>query len=198
MRLGHRQPRSNPGNTQSFYARFVATSVLAMLLLSTGAGAQNRPTEYQVKAAFLFNFGKFVKWPPSPMPGNNFAICVLGSNPFGGALDSTVAGERIDGKPVTVRRIDSAAGANACRIVFVSESERSRLDAIVSALSRSPVLTVSDADGFVDHAGMIQFVMDRDRVRFQVNLAAAEKAGLVLSSELLKVATSVKRGESGD
>ncbi len=173
-------------------------SVLALLLVTTAVHAQNRPTEYQVKAAYLFNFAKFVKWPGSTTSGNSFGICVLGSNPFGSALESIVSGERIDGKTVTVRRINSVADATGCRIVFVSESEQNRLGSIVSALSRSPVLTVSDADGFVDHQGMIQFVMDRDRVRFQVNLTAAEKAGLTLSSELLKVATQVKRGDSGD
>lgn len=197
MRLGHRHPRDNPG-TQSFLARFAALGVLAVLLLNTALDAQNRPTEYQVKAAYLFNFGKFVKWPVSTTSDNNFAICVLGNNPFGGVLDSTVGGEHIDGKRVTVRRIISAADASGCRIVFVSGSEQNRLSSIVSTLNRFPVLTVSDADGFVDRQGMIQFVMDHDRVRFQVNLAAAEKAGLALSSELLKVATAVKRGEQGD
>ena len=197
MRLGHRHPRFNPGNTQGLYARLTAISVLVMLFLSTGMEAQNRPTEYQVKAAYLFNFGKFVKWPPTASD-NNFAICVLGSNPFGGVLESTVSGERIDGKQVVVRHINSTADASKCRIVFVSDSEQSHVASVLAGLGRLPVLTVSDADGFTDHQGMIQFVMDQDRVRFQVNLAAAERAGLTLSSELLKVATAVKRGESGD
>lgn len=177
----------------------MGTGVLALLLFPFSMDAQvSRPTEYQVKAAYLFNFGKFVKWPPSA-PQDNFAICVLGSDPFHGVLDSTVSGERIDSKQVVVRRINSPTDASGCRIVFVSESEQNRMGSILPILNRSPVLTVSDASGFVERQGMIQFVMDGDRVRFKVNLSAAESAGLSMSSELLKVATEVKREEkSGD
>ena len=172
--------------------------MLAVLLLAPAVHAQKRPTEYQVKAAYLFNFGKFVKWPASAVSDKDFAICLLGSDPFRGILQSIVSGERIDGKPATVRHVNSAEDTTGCRIVFVSDSEQGQLGPIMAALRRSPVLTVSDADGFVDHHGIIQFVMDGDRVRFQVNLSAAENAGLVLSSELLKVATAVKgKGQPG-
>ena len=162
--------------------------------------AQTRkPTEFQVKAVYLFNFGKFVKWPAPAHPGKDtFSICVLGGDPFGTTLDSTVAGERIDGRRVNVRRISAAAEAGNCRIVFVSSSEQGRVSSVIATLAQQPVLTVSDMEGFVDRHGMIGFVMDHDRVRFEVNLSAAEKAGLTLSSELLKVATSVKReGQPG-
>lgn len=167
-------------------------------MLAVSVHAQNRPTEYQVKAAYLFDFAKFVKWPTSTASDDSFAICVLGNDPFGDSLDSIVSGERIEGKPVTARRISSPADAKDCRVVFVGQSEQSRLASILPTLSRLPVLTVSDANGFLDHRGIIQFVMDNDRVRFKVNLSAAEQAGLTLSSELLKVATSVKRSQGGD
>lgn len=169
--------------------------MLAILSLTATAHAQKRPTEYQVKAAYLFNFGRFVKWPASATAANDFAICVLGSDPFQGTLESIVSGERVDGKPVTVRHLNSAEDAGGCKIVFVSNSEQERLGPIMAALRHDPVLTVSDADRFVDHDGIIQFVMDGDRVRFQVNLSAAKNAGLGLSSELLKVATAVKGPE---
>lgn len=178
---------------------FPCLGLLAMLLLPLGFdGQSNKPTEFQVKAAYLFDFGKFVKWPgPTGSDHDTFPICVLGNDPFGAVLDSTVSGEQLNGKKVTVRRVNSAAEALSCRILFVSSSEEARLDSIMSILGHSPVLTVSDMAGFADHDGMIQFVMDRDRVRFAVNLAAAQKAGLTLSSELLKVAVSVK-GQAGE
>ncbi|MGZ4787919.1 MAG: YfiR family protein [Terriglobales bacterium] len=181
--------------------RWLRPILLLFLSLPIASRAQTRkPTEFEVKAAYLFNFAKFVKWPGSAESGDDtFPICVLGGDPFGPVLDSTTAGEKINDKRVTVRRIGSAADAANCRILFVSTSERPRLVSVMAALSHLPILTVSDIDGFVDRQGIIEFVMDRDRVRFQVNLSAAERAGLTLSSELLKVATSVKReGQSGD
>jgi hypothetical protein len=173
--------------------------IISPLIFSSFAAAQaGKPTEYQVKAAYLFNFGKFVKWPEQTSSDHDtFSICVLGSDPFGKILDSTIAGEQIGGKPVTVRRVTVVSDAGGCRILFVGRSETGRLESILAGLGRSPVLTVSDIDGFANRQGMIQFVMDRDRVRFQVNLSATQKAGLALSSELLKVATAVK-GQAGE
>jgi hypothetical protein len=162
--------------------------------------AQSRnPTDYDVKAAYLFNFGKFVKWPGTVISSQDtFPICILGEDPFGGALQSTVAGEQIEGKRVAVRQIETSSEALNCRILFISDSEQRRLSSVLATLEHAPVLTVSDMDDFADRRGMIQFVLDHDRVRFEVNLSAAEKAGLALSSDLLKVATAVKReGQPG-
>lgn len=157
-----------------------------------------RPTEYQVKAAYLFNFGRFVKWPEtSGSVRGTFAICVIGSDPFGSVLDSTVSGEHLDGKKVVVKRIASPSDALSCQILYISNSEEAKWSSIASTLGRAPVLTVSDISGFTEHQGMVQFIVSNDRVRFQVNLSAAQKAGLSMSSELLKVATSVK-GQPGE
>jgi hypothetical protein len=172
---------------------------LLAVLASVGwldAAEQAKPTEYQVKAAYLYNFGRFVKWsqPSNQSPLSSFPICVLGDDHFGPVLDNTVAGERIDNLPITVRRLSSPADATGCRIVFVDRSEEHRLANVLPLLSHSGVLTVSDMPGFTDKGGMIQFRLAGDRVRFDVNLAAAERAGLTLSSDLLKVATNVRRG----
>ena len=187
---------------QNCHARCVCAGIagLVVLAVSLAAAQSNKPTEYDVKAAYLFNFAKFVKWPGSAASGRDtFPICILGDDPFGQALESTVSGERIDGKPVILRHIMSAGNVLNCRILFVSSSEQKRIPFILSSIGRAPVLTVSDTTGFADHKGMIEFVMDHERVRFQVNLSAAERAGLTLSSNLLKVATSVKReGQSGE
>jgi hypothetical protein len=173
-------------------AFFVTTGLLAQ---------QPKPSEYQVKATYLYNFGRFVKWPGklSAGKGDSFSVCVLGQDPFGSILDSTLAGETLDGKPVVLRRISKPQDAGECRILFISSKEEKRLSEIFTALDESGVLTVSDMPNFARRGGMIQFVLEGERVRFEINLASAESARLVLSSELLKVAASVKRNvRSGD
>jgi hypothetical protein len=176
--------------------RGVALTIVFTAASSTALFAQiHNPTEFQVKAAYLYNFSKFVKWPPQALSADrNFNFCILGSNPFDGSLDAIVSGEAIEGRRMLVVRISNIAESQNCRILFVGGSEHSKLESVLAALRRSPVLTVSDIPGFLEHDGIIQFVMQADKVRFQVNLTAAEKAGLSLSSELLKVAVLVKRG----
>src|SRR6266446_7048892 len=164
--------------------------------LTTGLLAQQpKPNEYQVKATYLYNFGRFAKWPEAVPAGkgDSFSVCVLGQDPFGSILDSTLAGEALDGKPVVLRRLSKPQDAGECRILFISSTEEKHLKEILTALDENGVLTVSDMPGFARRGGMIQFVLEGDRVRFEINLASAESARLVLSSELLKVAASVKR-----
>jgi hypothetical protein len=170
--------------------------VMAALLYAPGAQAQApKPTEYQVKAAYLSNFGRFVEWPAggAPAPDQPFNVCVLGQDPFGPALDSALAGEAINGAALAAKRIPKGQDAAMCRILFISSSEESDLKAILAALDKASIVTVSDFPQFVKRGGMIQFVMDGNRVRFEVNLAAVQHAGLNLSSELLKVAIAVRR-----
>jgi hypothetical protein len=178
--------------------RLVVHVLLTIALLANGElaldGQQIRPTEAQLKAAFLFNFGKYVTWPR--ITGDTFSICLLGQDPFGPVLDSIVAGEKLGGKPAEVRRIRGAQEASTCQIVFISSSQESHLQSTLVELAKYPALTVSDIPDFVRRGGMIQFVDEDDRVRFIVNLSAAQKAGFVVSSELLKVAKYVQR-ESG-
>ncbi|MGB7281278.1 MAG: YfiR family protein [Candidatus Acidiferrum sp.] len=180
---------------------------LAAVLLAFGFFAttdllaqQPRPNEYQVKATYLYNFGRFIKWPGTfpPGKGETFSVCVLGQDPFGSILDSTLAGEALDGKPVVLRRISKPQEAGDCRILFISSTEEKHLKEILTILDESGVLTVSDMPDFTRRGGMIQFVFEGNRVRFEINLTSAESAKLVLSSELLKVAASVKRnGRTG-
>ena len=161
---------------------------------------QANPTEYQVKAAYLYNFGKFVDWPAKVAATSDFFnICVLGEDPFGTTFDATIAGESINGKKVVVKRITRPQDAVSCRILFISSSEEGRLQEILAALDKTSVLTVSDIAQFTVRGGMIRFVREANRVRFEVNLSTAEHAGLTLSSQLLKVAITVKRSsQSGD
>lgn len=171
--------------------------VVAACVMVGGAGLQAqdaKPTEYQVKAVYLYNFGRFVAWPMrAATAGERFTVCVLGQDPFGAVLDSIVAGETIDRATVAVQRISSRQEAAGCRVLFISSSENNGLKETLHALDRQSVLTVSDMPEFARRGGMIQFLLDGSRVRFEVNLAAAERAGLNLSSEVLRLATSVRR-----
>ena len=174
--------------------------ILALLHLPIVRAQQPKVTEYQMKATYLYNFGRFVQWPPKvAAQDNSFPICVLGQDPFGPTLDSTLAGESLDGKPVAVRRISRAQEVGDCRILFISSTEENHLKQILAALENALVLTVSDMPDFSRRGGMIQFVLEGSRVRFEINLASAEAAKLSLSAELLKVAVTVRKtGQPGD
>ena len=176
---------------------------LAWGLLSVPAlHAQNaKPTDYEVKAAYLYNFGRFVEWPAqvTTTKSGHFTVCVLGQDPFGPRLDSTLAGETIGGKSIVAKRISSPQESDDCQILFLSPAESGRAKKIFAELDKRAVLTVSDMPEFAQLGGMIQFVLEGKRVRFEVNLAATQRAGLTLSSELLKVATTVRKNSaSGD
>ncbi len=178
-----------------------AIGVLGFWDIPTLRAQQGKPSEYQVKAAYLYNFGKFVNWPAGEKSdGDSFPICVLGKDPFGASLDSALANQSIGGKNAVAKRISKPQDASGCRVVFISSSEDRQLKDILAALDKTGVLTVSDIAQFSEHGGMIEFVLEADKVRFVVNLSNAEDAGLNLSSELLKVAVSVKRNPrpSGD
>lgn len=172
--------------------RFVPLLVLLSLFATVFLSAQQHPTEAQVKAAYLYNFGKFVTWQPDQVANSgSLDICVVGKDPFGPVLDATVAGESIDGRKITVKRIGKVQDAPECRILFVGLSEEARLGSILAAAQRFGMLTVSDIPNFVEQGGIIEFVSQQDRIRFAVNRAAAAQSHLVLSSQLLKVASKI-------
>ena len=167
---------------------------MALMFGASVRAQPSKPLDYQVKAVYLLNFGRFVTWPPGDQAVDSamFRVCVLGQDPFGQTLDATVAAESIDGKSVVTRRIAKPEESDGCRMLFVSASEDRQLTQIVRVLEKSAILTVSDMPGFLQRGGMIQFVSEDKRVRFQINAAAAQHVGLALSSELLRVAASVK------
>lgn len=187
---------------QGKWRTFLLRAVLAVVALAWGfvavpaTRAQSaKPTDYEVKAAYLYNFGRFVEWPAkiSAADTGPFSICVLGDDPFGPALDATLAGEKIGNQKVVGRRISSPQESVDCQILFISASEANRLNKIIDSLGKTAVLTVSDIPQFAQHRGMIQLVLEGSRIRFEVNLTATQRAGLTLSSDLLKVATAVRR-----
>jgi hypothetical protein len=174
-------------------------ALIFILTLSLGTAsirAQTKPTEFDVKAAYLYNFAKFVQWPADATRRDprTFQVCVLGEDPFGPVLDRVVAGGSIDGRTVVPRRVASAQDARACHILFLGGMDERREAETLETLGRADVLTVSDLPAFTQRGGMIQFVVQGARVRFEVNLDRARDAGLMLSSELLRVALAVHRG----
>lgn len=178
--------------------RPAAFGAIALLLFFAAerqpTGAQSRTAgEYEVKAAFLYNFAKFIDWPDGSFAGSRapFSICVLGADPFGSTLDSALREKTIGSHPVTLARLQDATQARRCQMVFVSSSESRRLSEIEDRLRGASVLLVGDFPGFASAGGALQFIIEDNRVRFLINTDAAQRAGLRLSSKLLSVARVV-------
>jgi hypothetical protein len=164
--------------------------LLAAVLLCAGAAvtsAQDADLEYRVKAAYLFNFTKFIEWPSAAFVGGrsfSFSICVAGRNPFGPALTTTLIGETAAGLPLAARVVN-AGGAAGCHVLFVPAGVAA--GPYLRNVDRSPVLTVGESPDFLADGGIINFVRDGGRVRFEINQAAAERAQLRISSRLLQL-----------
>ncbi|HJR61300.1 MAG TPA: YfiR family protein [Vicinamibacterales bacterium] len=168
----------------------VAVLAAAGLLCAPAGAAQVH--EHDVKAAFLFNFTRFVEWPAGrPEATEPFRLCVLADDVTAKAVERTMKGESVQGHPARIVVPQSAQEARFCQILFVGRSEMDRAAPLLSAVRDLPVLTVGDADRFVAGGGTIQFVLDQGRVRFDVNLESAKRAGLTISSRLLRVARHI-------
>ena len=162
---------------------------------AAAAGPAQETLENDIKAAFLYNFTKFIEWPrPTSRTPEPFRLCVLADADFTGAVDRIIAGESIEGRPLA--RIDpqSADDARQCAILYVGRGHSDRGAPLVAAVQQLPVLTVGDAPRFVEGGGTIGFVLENNRVRFDVSPAAAQRSGLQVSSKLLRVARHVVEG----
>ncbi len=170
------------------------TCQLAVLALSASIGYVRAETpladEYQVKAAFLLNFAKFVEWPAVAFKGpeDPITICVLGQNPFGTTLDDVVRDKTVANRSFVVRGVLNAQQANTCQIVFVSASERKRFRLLLDGFKGRSILTVGEADDFTANGGIINFKLKDARVRIEIDAGAADRAGLRISSKLLSLA----------
>ena len=169
-------------------------AAFAVCVHSLHLRAQNPPTDYEVKAAYLYQFGKFVEWPEETLAraGDVFSICTLGLDPFGSLLDETIAARSVQGKKVVAKRLASVNDALNCHILFISSSEQSRLGEILKILQGKNILTVGDMRDFIRQGGMINFQIEQNKVRFEINLRAVEREHLKVSSQLLKVAKLAK------
>ena len=167
------------------------------LLLLTGifscAFQTSGDREYQVKAAFLFNFTQFVEWPAgSPeATGSPFVIGILGENPFGNYLREIIAGESINGHRLTIQQYKNVDEIKLCHILFINAADNRHIGEVTTALKGRSILTVSDAASFIDAGGMIRLSTINNKIKIQVNPAKAREAGLTISSKLLGVAEIV-------
>ena len=173
--------------------------LLAWLCLGGGTGAADVPKEYQVKGAFLYNFIKFTEWPAGTFPTTNapVTIGVLGANPFNGTLMDMIRAKPIGGRDVQMKLCASLAEAKACHVLFISASEDKQLTATLAALKGAPVLTVGDTEAFAKAGGMINFVPEGANLRFEINKASADAAGVKLSAQLLRLARTVRGAPAG-
>lgn len=174
-------------------------AVAALFLLAIpGRAAESLPlTEYQMKAAFLYNFMKFVEWPGQSSRDTNspVVIGVLGEDPFGKDLEAVIEGKRINDRPVGIQRFPPGSSPNLCDVLFIAASERRRLPQLLRSLQNRATLTVGDEiDGFCQMEGMINFVKEAKKVRFQINNKAAERQGLKISSKLLRLGVPIESG----
>ena len=171
-------------------------------LVSAGIAASpigGPPKEFQVKAVFLYNFAQFVEWPANAFegPDSPLVIGVLGLDPFGSFLDETVRGERVNGRPLVVRRYRSVSEIERCHILFISGSESAEAVRVAATMKERGVLTVCDWESSNWEGSMVRFVMDHGRVKLRINLEAAKQAGLNISSKLLRSAETVTQSGSG-
>jgi hypothetical protein len=169
--------------------------VLMGTLISASAGATyGQVNEYEVKAAFLYNFAKFVKWPAHTFtsPADPLVICVIGDSMVVHVLESTIAGKEIDGRRLVVRTIPDVRQLGVCQILFVSGSEQQRVPAILAGCKTRSVLTVGELEGFAAQGGVINFKVEDGKVRFEINTTAAAEQQLQISSKLLSLARIVK------
>jgi hypothetical protein len=160
-----------------------------LLTVGGGRAEDSKVSEYQLKAAFLFNFAKFVEWPPEAFTESSpFVIGILGENPFGADLERTLRDQTVNKHRLEIKELRSPLEATNCHILFISTSEKMRLPKIFESLGEAKVLTVGETDRFTETGGMINFVLERNKIRFQINNEAAKSAGLKISSKLLSLA----------
>jgi hypothetical protein len=168
--------------------RFLRLLVPAIVLATGSASAQEGPSkEYQIKAAFLFNFVQFVKWPPDAFGSPDAPLCigVLGDDPFDGSLEDTISDEAVDGHKLVVMRSHNLDDLRNCQMIFVARSEQPQTGQILAVVSARPVLTVSEIDHFAQDGGDIDFYLSNGKIRFEINPDAARHVGLKISSQLL-------------
>jgi hypothetical protein len=150
--------------------------------------------EYEVKAAYIYNFAKFIEWPKEVFTDDTspFVVGIVGEDPFNGTIDAAFADKSFNNRKFIIKRYKASDEIDFCHILFISSSEEKRMTDILLKANTAGTLTVGDGKSFFDAGGIINFVLVESKVRFEINLGAAGKAGLKISSKLLKLATLVK------
>lgn len=165
---------------------------LSAAALNTGA-EQKKLDEYKVKAAYLYNFAKFVTWPEDTFkdPSLPLGICIFGDDPFGDAID-VIKDKNVKGKKLEIKQSSGKSELMGCHILFISPSENKNLSGILKNIKNKHMLTVSDMNKFAHRGGMINLKQVKDKIRLEINHEAAKQSGLKVSSKLLKIAKVIK------
>jgi hypothetical protein len=189
-----------PRLVRVYSRRGVAVSALCLILaaavITSGDALPDETrkgaSEYELKAAFLYNFAKFVEWPAGAFSDDSapIVVAVVGDDPFKGCLD-VVVGKSANGRQVAIRRLTPVEDLRSCHVLFVCSSEKKRLSQIVANIDGASVLTVGEMEGFASNGGMIRLTMEDDKVRFEINVGMARRARLKVSSKLLSLAKRV-------
>lgn len=198
------KPIATIGDSPAVFSRKLASvryacgvlllAFFAALACPTGLRAESvLQREYEIKAAYLYNFINYIDWPDNafPAPGGTITIGIIGRNPFDAALD-VLNGKQVKGRTLALKQITDMKDLDQCQIVFINSSEKDRLPELLGRLKDSRALTVSEIDGFAQQGGIINFISEHNKVRFEINPDAARRLGLNISSELLKLAKLVK------
>jgi hypothetical protein len=195
--ISNRQLRAARGQARRsrWSGWFAVLLLVAFRDQSMAAAEENPPSEYQLKAAFLYNFAKFIEWPPGAFssPQAPFVIGVIGTSPFDEHLERTVQNKRLNGHPFEIKQFKAITEVQGCHMLFICSSERRRLGDILKTVNNASILTVSELERFLPAGGMVQFVMEDKKVRFDINPEAAHRADLRISSKLMSVARRIYR-----
>lgn len=192
--------RAGASRTVLVHSLLTSLALLLLMCLTPVAGAADGPSEYEVKAAFLQKFTSFIEWPHYVFPYDDspFVIGILGSDPFGDVLSEVIADHVVNERSFVIRRWERASDVSHCQILFISDSEAPHLADILLKLPAEGLLTVSDIPDFAGSGGVIGFFVEENRMRFEVNIEAARKADLKISSKLLNLARLVGQTAKGD
>ena len=186
--------RASAGSRRRAMLRATAVGVAFTVTFGlTGIRTDGAPLrEYELKAAFLLNFVRFVDWPAPQSAPTEVSVCVLGSD----AVDESfrpIRGRRIRGRSIAYLRVRLAAETSECDVLFVADTEEARIPDLLTQVRHRHLLTVGETDRFVAVGGIIGFVYRKNELRFEINLDAAHRAGIGIRSELLTLATQVRR-----
>lgn len=168
--------------------KFIHTGILLFFIFTLSNLQAQKASEYQVKAAFLFNFSKFLEWPPEALgaPNEPFVVGVIGNDPFGNNLDEIITGESINDHPMIVKRFKTTEEIDKCHILFINTPGKT--SEVLDTLKGKSILTVGNDQDFNRHGGIIRFYTEKDMIRLQINIGAARAANLNVSSKLLRIA----------
>ena len=177
------------------HLRLALAALMLAAVVAAGPAAAQDQLENEVRAVYLYNFARYITWPAESFPAAStpIRICVMGTDPFGDALDRAVAGETVNGRALEAVRIGPQDALRGCHILYAASSDDRRVTAILASAQGRPLLTVGEHPRFLDRGGMIRFRRIENRVRFDINLKAVERNRLGISARLLGVAAEVRR-----